>query len=106
MDLDQFGQHEKNAITNRCGSGDVVVGELPESESTSNVVRETGNEGVRPVLQQQLEQKRVRSFLHPVSYDECHILSEDEQTGGCGDGSDSCNGSSPAVGEAVSGDGV
>lgn len=60
--------------------------------------------------QQQHQQQRVclKSVLHPVSYDECHIPSEDEQGGG-GGGDDGCdNGSTTdaAPGATVSADGV
>lgn len=70
--------------------------------STSHVVRESENEGAgRLFLQQQPEQKRVRSFLHPVAYDECHLPSEEEQLiGGGGDGCDSDG--NTAVGGAIS----
>lgn len=52
------------------------------------------SDGVRPVLQQQLQQQQrvcLKNVRHPVSYDECHIPSEEEQAGGGGD--DGCDNS-------------
>ena len=68
------------------------------------------SDGVRPVLhQQQHQQQRVclKDVLHPVSYDECHIPSEEGHDGGGGDdGYDSGNNRNAASGAAVSAEGT
>lgn len=60
------------------------------------------SESVGPVLQEQQQQQRVclKSVFHPVSYDECHIPSEEGQAGGGDD--DGCDNSNAASGVGVS----
>jgi len=106
LGLDQLGGHEQNAPPiNGHGNDGSGPGELAVPTS-HHVVRESENEGSsRLILQQQLEHKRVRSVHHPVSYDECHLPSEEEQLiSGGGDGCDSDSNSNSAVGGAISGD--
>eukprot|EP00903_Cladosiphon_okamuranus_P005523 g5501.t1 len=68
-------------------------------------VATVSSDGVRSVLQQQ-QRVCLKNVLHPVSYDECHIPSDEQDGGGGNDGCDSGHNGNPAPGTAVSAKGV
>lgn len=77
----------------------MVTGTVAEVSPTPS------SDGVKPVLQQR-QRVCLKNVLHPVSYDECHIPSEEEDGGGGDDGCDSGNNGNAASGAAASAEGV